>query len=114
MNEFELIGQLTRSLPANKSLVAGAGDDCAVLDLGLPDRLLLFKTDAVVEGTHFTASTPPDVDEAPALTGVNVLLAEDGLDNRRLLTAHLVRAADLELESRDGQWVWSEGHWRRK
>lgn len=60
MNEFELIGQLTRSLPANKSLVVGAGDDCAVLDLGLPDRLLLFKTDAVVEGTHFTATTPPE------------------------------------------------------
>jgi thiamine-monophosphate kinase len=60
MNEFELIGQLTRSLPANKSLVAGAGDDCAVLDLGLPGRLLLFKTDAVVEGTHFTAATPPE------------------------------------------------------
>ncbi len=59
MDEFELIGRLTRSLPANKSLVVGAGDDCAVLDLGLPDRLLLFKTDAVVEGTHFTASTPP-------------------------------------------------------
>jgi thiamine-monophosphate kinase len=60
MNEFELIGQLTRSLPANQSLVVGAGDDCAVLDLGLPDRLLLFKTDAVVEGTHFTAATPPE------------------------------------------------------
>jgi len=60
MNEFELIGQLTRSLPANKSLVVGAGDDCAVLDLGLPDRLLLFKTDAVVEGTHFTSATPPE------------------------------------------------------
>src|SRR5260221_1647439 len=60
MNEFELIGHLTRSLPANQSLVVGAGDDCAVLDLGLPDRLLLFKTDAVVEGTHFTAATPPE------------------------------------------------------
>jgi thiamine-monophosphate kinase len=60
MNEFELIGHLTRSLPANQSLVVGAGDDCAVLDLDLPDRLLLFKTDAVVEGTHFTATTPPE------------------------------------------------------
>jgi thiamine-monophosphate kinase len=60
MNEFELIQRLTRSLPGNKSLVTGAGDDCAVLDLGLPDRLVLFKTDAVVEGGHFTAETPPE------------------------------------------------------
>jgi thiamine-monophosphate kinase len=59
MNELELIQRLTRSLPSNKSVVLGAGDDCAVLDFGLPDRLLLFKTDAVVEGVHFTAETPP-------------------------------------------------------
>ena len=60
MNEFDLIQLLTRSLPKNKSVVVGPGDDCAVLDLGLPDRLLLFKTDAVVEGVHFTSSAPPE------------------------------------------------------
>lgn len=60
MNEFELISRLTRSLPANKSVVVGAGDDCAVLDVGLPDRLLLFKTDAVVQGIHFTSSASPE------------------------------------------------------
>ena len=60
MNEFELINRLTRSLPVNKSVVVGAGDDCAVLDLGLPDRLLLFKTDAVVEGIHFTSTAAPE------------------------------------------------------
>ena len=60
MNEFELIQRLTRSLPTNKSVVVGAGDDCAVLDLGLPDRLLLFKTDAVVEGIHFLPGTPAE------------------------------------------------------
>jgi thiamine-monophosphate kinase len=60
MNELELIRRLTRSLPTNSSVVVGPGDDCAVLDVGLPDRLLLFKTDAVVEGVHFTADTPPE------------------------------------------------------
>ncbi|HXT11639.1 MAG TPA: thiamine-phosphate kinase [Candidatus Angelobacter sp.] len=60
MNEFELIEKLTRSLPANKSVVTGPGDDCAVLDLGLPDKLLLFKTDALVEGIHFKSDTPPE------------------------------------------------------
>jgi thiamine-monophosphate kinase len=60
MNEFELIARLTRSLPANASVVTGAGDDCAVLEVGVPDRLLLFKTDAVVEGIHYPAGTPPE------------------------------------------------------
>jgi thiamine-monophosphate kinase len=60
MNEFELIRRLTRSLPANKSVVVGPGDDCAVLDVGLPERLLLFKTDAIVEGVHFQPDTAPE------------------------------------------------------
>lgn len=60
MNEFQLIATLTRSLPVNDSVVFGAGDDCAVLDLGAPEKLFLFKTDAVVENIHFTDETPPE------------------------------------------------------
>jgi len=60
MDEFELIGRLTRSLPTNQSVVVGPGDDCAVLDMGLPNHLLLFKTDAVVAGVHFNLSAPPE------------------------------------------------------
>ena len=60
MNEFELIARLTKTLPANPTVVTGAGDDCAVLDFGLPDKLFLFKTDAVVEGVHFEKDTPPE------------------------------------------------------
>ena len=60
MNEFALIQRLTRSLPTNPSVVVGAGDDCAVLDAGVPDRLLLFKTDAIVEGVHFGSDAPPE------------------------------------------------------
>jgi thiamine-monophosphate kinase len=40
-------------------VIRGAGDDCAVLDVGSPGRWLLFKTDAVVEGVHFTADAEP-------------------------------------------------------
>jgi len=59
MNEFELIARLTRNLPTAECVRVGPGDDCAVLDLGLASEFVLFKTDAVVEGVHFTASTPP-------------------------------------------------------
>ena len=38
----------------------GAGDDCAVLDSGQPGRYLLFKTDAVVQGIHFSATAEPE------------------------------------------------------
>jgi thiamine-monophosphate kinase len=59
MNEFELIDRLTRSLPTNSSVVTGVGDDCAVLDAGRPRYYLLLKTDAVVEGIHYTAEATP-------------------------------------------------------
>lgn len=54
MKEFELIKRLIPGLATNKETVVGAGDDCAVLDVGIAEKLLLFKTDAVVEGVHFT------------------------------------------------------------
>jgi thiamine-monophosphate kinase len=60
MNEIELIQRLTASLPGNSSVITGAGDDCAVLDLQIPDRWLLFKTDAIVEGVHFTRDLAPE------------------------------------------------------
>jgi thiamine-monophosphate kinase len=41
-------------------VVTGCGDDCAVLDLGVPDKLVLFKTDAIVEGIHFKSDAPPE------------------------------------------------------
>lgn len=60
MKEFELIARLTHDLPLPAGVVTGVGDDCAVLDLGVAGHYFLLKTDAVVEGVHFTAETPPE------------------------------------------------------
>jgi thiamine-monophosphate kinase len=60
MNEFDLIRLLTCQLPTHDAVVVGAGDDCAVIDLGLADRFVLFKTDAVVEGIHFMSDAAPE------------------------------------------------------
>lgn len=59
MTEFELIAKLTANLPTHDCVKIAAGDDCAVLDLGIPGKNLLFKTDAIVEGIHFTSETEP-------------------------------------------------------
>ena len=98
MNEFELIHRLTRSLPANKSVVVGAGDDCAVLDVGLPDRLLLFKTDAVVEGVHFTRETAPAKIGHKALGRcLSDIAAMAGTPTAALITLGLPRTFDFEF-----------------
>src|SRR5881227_2880569 len=105
MNEFELVERLTRSLPSNNSVVIGAGDDCAVLDLGIPDRLLLFKTDAVVEGSHFTTETAPEKIGHKALARcLSDIAAMAGTPVAALITLALPRdfAADFAVAIYDG------------
>jgi thiamine-monophosphate kinase len=95
MNEFELIARLTQSLPTNPSVVVGAGDDCAVLDLGVADKLFLFKTDAVVEGVHFTKTTPPEKIGHKALARcLSDIAAMAGTPQSALVTLGLPRGFD--------------------
>ena len=61
MNETDLITRLTAGLHAENTVIVGPGDDCAVIDLGTTDDYCLFKTDAIVEGIHFTPDTPPEM-----------------------------------------------------
>lgn len=97
MNEFELIRLLTRSLPANESVVVGPGDDCAVLEFG-GDRQLLFKTDAVVEGVHFTAETPPEKIGRKALARcLSDIAAMAGTPSAALVTLGLPREFKAEF-----------------
>ena len=98
MNEFELIAKLTHALPANESVVTGAGDDCAVLDLGVADKLILFKTDAVVEGFHFTRETPPEKIGRKALARcLSDIAAMAGTPTAALVTVGLPENFDGEF-----------------
>jgi thiamine-monophosphate kinase len=98
MNEFELIARLTKSLPVNETVVVGAGDDCALLDLGVPGKLILFKTDAVVEGVHFTKHTPPEKIGRKALArGLSDIAAMAGTPTAALVTMALPEKFDAEF-----------------
>jgi thiamine-monophosphate kinase len=111
VNEFELISRLTQKLPANETVIAGAGDDCAVLDLGAADRLILFKTDAVVEGIHFTRETPPEKIGRKALARcLSDVAAMAGLPVAALVTIGLPKDFDAEFVAKiyDGMNVLAE------
>jgi thiamine-monophosphate kinase len=60
LGEDRLLDELLPHLPGGKKVVAGAGDDCAVVRIapGSP-HLLVLKTDCIVEGVHFLAATSP-------------------------------------------------------
>jgi len=101
MNEFELITRLTKSLATNENVLVGAGDDCAVLDFGLPGKLFLFKTDAVVEGIHFTAETPPEkIGRKTLARCLSDIAAMAGTPSVALVTIGLPQKHDLEFVSR--------------
>jgi len=53
LGEDRLLQRILPGLPSNPAVVAGAGDDCAVLRFGSADQFLLLKTDCVVAGVHF-------------------------------------------------------------
>jgi thiamine-monophosphate kinase len=97
MNEFQLIEHLTKNLATNSSVTVGSGDDCAVLDLGLPGKFLLFKTDAVVEGIHFLQSSDPEKVGHKALARcLSDIAAMGGTPNSILVTLGLPKSFDPE------------------
>jgi len=59
VGEDQLMQKCARHLRLNRSVLAGAGDDCAVTRFAGAQQLLLLKTDCVVEGVHFSAKAPP-------------------------------------------------------
>jgi thiamine-monophosphate kinase len=104
MREFDLIARLKPLLPANDSVVAGAGDDCAVLDLGDPLHHALFKTDAVVEGIHFTRDTDPEqVGHKAIARCLSDIAAMGGEATAAVVTLGLPDGRDVE---------WSEALYR--
>src|SRR3954470_9634449 len=58
IGENRLVEQLLRGRATRRDVIAGPGDDCAVVDL-IADRLALLKTDCVVEKVHFLPNEKP-------------------------------------------------------
>jgi len=94
IGEDRLIGQLVQGLASRADVVAGPGDDCAVV-AAPGDRLILLKTDCVVEHVHFRPN------EKPAAVGWKAMMrtlsdfaAMSGLPQYALVT--LISPADRE------------------
>ncbi len=97
LGEDRLIAQLMTRLRSRPDVVVGPGDDCAVVVGPGKDRLLLLKTDCVIEGVHFRP------DEKPAFIGWKAMMrtlsdfaAMSGVPQYALITL----AAPAEREAR--------------
>jgi len=59
VGEDRLLERLLPSLPIGKGVVVPAGDDSALVELPRGRKLLVLKTDCVVEKIHFESATDP-------------------------------------------------------
>lgn len=88
-SENELIKSLTGKWSCSPQTIHGVGDDCAVLKNN--SRLFtLLKTDAIVEGYHFTAQDPPQKIGHKAIARVvSDFAAMGGIPQSALITLFL-------------------------
>jgi thiamine-monophosphate kinase len=59
LGEDRLLAQLLPGLAPGQSVIAGAGDDCAIVEIPRGGKHLVLKTDCVVEGVHFSRRANP-------------------------------------------------------
>ncbi|MEO0446079.1 MAG: thiamine-phosphate kinase [Verrucomicrobiota bacterium] len=60
LGEEGLLRRLLTGLPSHPDLLVGPGDDCAVLATPDPSTVYLWKTDAVMSGSHFLPTDLPE------------------------------------------------------
>src|SRR5262245_30487937 len=99
LGENLLIKQFIARLKARADVIAGPGDDCAVVAAPDNGRLLLLKTDCVVERVHFQPNDKPGAVGWKAMArALSDFAAMAGLPQFALVT--LVVSAD-----RENRWV---------
>ena len=87
LGEDRLLQRIVAGLPSTSGVIAGAGDDCAVVRFGARDKLLLLKTDCVVAGVHFTSDAKPsDVGWKAMARPLSDFAAMSGLPQFALVT----------------------------
>ena len=95
LGEDRLVARLVAHLKTRPDVIAGPGDDCAVVAAPDNDRLLLLKTDCVVEGVHFQPNEKPSaVGWKAMMRTLSDFAAMSGLPQYALVT--LIAPAERE------------------
>ncbi len=100
IGEDPLVAQIIAHLPGHPRLRVGPGDDCAVVGAPGDRHWTLLKTDAVVEGVHFTRESELHRVGWKALArAVSDIAAMGGVPEHALITVALppsMALADVE------------------
>lgn len=99
LGEFGYIARVTRDLPSHPDVVAGVGDDCAVVRQG--GKLMLVSCDASIEDVHFSRAlaSPYDIGWKTFASAFSDIAAMGGA--ARFAVASLACPPDTPLEALD-------------
>jgi thiamine-monophosphate kinase len=101
VGEDRLLDQLLPHLPLGKGVVAGAGDDCAIVKTAVSGDFLVLKTDCIVEGVHFLrGANPLDVGWKAMMRPLSDLAASSALPQFALITLITPARTDVERVKR--------------
>lgn len=101
LGEDAVVARLTRLLKPTESVIAGPGDDCAVVESTGSGWMTVLKTDAVVEWVHFEPSTKSALIGRKALARVVSDFAAMGATPRHALVT-LVCPGRTEVRQLEG------------
>ncbi|MEC5126939.1 thiamine-phosphate kinase [Verrucomicrobiales bacterium BCK34] len=105
IGEEALVERLIARLPGNSDVVAGAGDDCAIVRSGGEGGWQLLKTDCLIESVHFVAGTDPVLVGRKAFNRVlSDIAAMGGKPSHALVT--IATDSDRQVGEIEG---WYEG-----
>jgi thiamine-monophosphate kinase len=97
LGENGLLRLLTDRWRYDSSVAIGVGDDCAVLKGAKARTFQLFKTDAIVEGIHFTKNTSPKLIGRKALARVlSDIAAMGGTPRHAVITLGLPKTIKVD------------------
>ena len=97
IGEDKLIRKLMRGVKLDRDVIAGAGDDCAVVRSTKNEHTLL-KTDALVQDVHFTLETPPKLIGRKAIARVvSDFAAMGGTPRHAMITLVAPPSMDVEF-----------------
>lgn len=90
IGEFGLIERIAKNIATDKSVICGIGDDTAVLSY-TKDKYLLFTTDMLVEGVHFTRqeATFAQIGRKALAVNISDIAAMGGIPRYAVISAGL-------------------------
>lgn len=97
MNELEFIGYLKRNIKRGRDVIYGIGDDAAVIKY-TREKYLLFASDMLIQGVHFSKDADPkDIGRKAVSVNISDIAAMGGIPKYVLMSVGVPKAGRSKI-----------------